>query len=552
MTTNQESSDCPGTGLPMNRRRALHLGGGALAASVISGTGFWKTFAQETSMPSSSAALQIVVDLTQPTQPLPHFWERCVNGDHAKQALRRDYQHQLARCHRELGFQSLRFHNVLASEMSVYFTKRPASFSRDIYSFFNVDQVYDFLVNEGMHPYVELSSMPRGLATDPNANIFSYSDATYVFNTSPPNNFSDWGNLVKAFVSHLVSRYGIQTVRTWPFEVWNEPNPLIFNGVSIGTFWTGTMEQYFELYRVSAEAIKSVDASIPVGGPAVDAGGLSYFQQFLDFVTSSGVPLDFCSSHGYESDRNAGPNGPADIFTAFRQAAPSHLPLYISEFGVNAAGNNDQSNNDTSYAAASILKTVHNSRGIADILSFWDFSDITEEQSQASNPFYGGWGLLNIYGVPKPAYRAFQLLHELGDQAVAVQLSAASTSVGALATTSRQAVDVLVYNHTSPIGSTTTPQTVQLSVRGLRRFPDAALSRIDAMHANPYQAWIDRGSPEYPTAKQIELLVAASELSWERLRPASAIANSANHDSVDVVFELELPADSVTALRFSN
>src|SRR5689334_735968 len=98
MTTNPESSDCPGTGLPMNRRRALQLGGGAWAATLINGTGPSKAFAQA-SVQSPSGALQIVVDLTQPTQPLPHFWERCVNGDHAKQALRRDYQHQLARCH---------------------------------------------------------------------------------------------------------------------------------------------------------------------------------------------------------------------------------------------------------------------------------------------------------------------------------------------------------------------------------------------------------------------------------------------------------------------
>jgi xylan 1,4-beta-xylosidase len=542
MKINAKHSESPGAGWPMNRRSALQLGGGALAATVINATGISKAFGQEPSGPSSSGGLQILVDLTQPTQRLPHFWERCVDGDHAKQALRRDYQNQLAKCHRELGFQSLRFHNVLSSEMSVCFPNRPAGFSQDIYSFFNVDQVYDYLVGQGMHPYVELSSMPRGLATDPNANIFNFADGTYVFNPSPPNNFSDWGNLVKAFVSHLVSRYGIQTVRTWPFEVWNEPNI---------PFWSGTMEQYFELYRVSAEAIKSVDASIPVGGPAADGSGLSYFQQFVDFVTSNGVPLDFCSSHGYENNTSAGPNGVSDIFTAFRQATPSQLPLYISEFGTNYNGNNDQLNTDTSYAASSIIKTVHNSRGIADILSFWDFSDITEEQSQASNPFYGGWGLLNIYGVPKPAYRAFQLLHELGDQAVNVQLSAASTSVGALATMSQRAVDVLVYNHMSPIGTTTTPETVQLTVRGLRRSPETTLRRIDAAHANPYQAWINMGSPEYPTAKQIELLAEVSELSWETLRPASVMPNTANHNGIDVVFELAMPADSVASLRFS-
>ena len=69
-------------------------------------------------------------------------------------------------------------------------------------------------------------------------------------NTSHPQP-GPWMELIDAFVRHLIQRYGIEEVRTWFFEVWNEPN--------LYHFWTGTQENYFKLYRYTVEALKDVD-----------------------------------------------------------------------------------------------------------------------------------------------------------------------------------------------------------------------------------------------------------------------------------------------------
>ncbi len=55
-----------------------------------------------------------------------------------------------------------------------------------------------------------------------------------------------------------MSRYGVEEVRTWFFEVWNEPN--------LKNFWTGSQQDYFDLYH-TVEVIKAVDAQLKVGGP---------------------------------------------------------------------------------------------------------------------------------------------------------------------------------------------------------------------------------------------------------------------------------------------
>lgn len=94
------------------------------------------------------------------------------------------------------------------------------------YYFYNVDVVYDYLVELGLKPVVELSFMPAAIAncTGPNGACV---EADYAFNDPgsykglrrPPKDFNDWYLLVKALVTHFVERYGIDEVSSWSFEV---------------------------------------------------------------------------------------------------------------------------------------------------------------------------------------------------------------------------------------------------------------------------------------------------------------------------------------------
>jgi len=61
-------------------------------------------------------------------------------------------------------------------------------------------------------------------------------------------------------VRHWIVRYGLDEVRRWYFEVWNEPN--------LRPFFQGGKSEYFELYRATVTAVKAVDAGLRVGGPA--------------------------------------------------------------------------------------------------------------------------------------------------------------------------------------------------------------------------------------------------------------------------------------------
>ena len=180
-------------------------------------------------------------DLSVSTTALPHFWEHTIGGDHAPMMLRADVQAQLARCHRKLGFRHLRFHGLLSDNMGTLICHR----EKFLYSFFNADKIWDFLLSIGMKPFIELSFMPTTLASGPDT-VFRYQG-----NVTPPRDYGQWSAFIRKIAAHWVERYGIDEVRSWYFEVWNEPN--------LHHFWTGSQEDYFKLYRYTVEALKGVD-----------------------------------------------------------------------------------------------------------------------------------------------------------------------------------------------------------------------------------------------------------------------------------------------------
>src|SRR5476651_1687358 len=89
-------------------------------------------------------------------------------------------------------------------------------------------------------------------------------------------------------------------------------------------------------------------------------------------------------------------------------------PVYYTEWSTSSNPFDDL--HDMPYAAAFIIKTVMEAQGYVNSYSYWTFSDIFEENYFSSLPFHGGFGLLNIYGVPKPSYRAYELLHHRSEE----------------------------------------------------------------------------------------------------------------------------------------
>jgi xylan 1,4-beta-xylosidase len=466
----------------------------------------------------------LVINARAQGRPFPHFWERMFGSGRAVLVLRADYQSDLTmmRSASDIGY--VRFHGLLdrgvglvESNAAPFYNR--ASMKRSRYNFSYVDQIYDALLAHGVRPFVELDFMPKALAADPHMRqSFWYRPIV-----SPPRSYAAWDSMIRALARHLISRYGIDEVAKWYFEVWNEPNL---------DFWGGVPKQptYFTLYDHTARALKEVNARIRVGGPATAQA--AWVSAFLAHVSAVKAPIDFVSTHVYANDTAENVFGidkriprRAMVCRAVRKvheeiarSAYPHLPLIFSEY--NASYSNEPDVTDTPYMGPWLAGTIARCDGLVQMMSYWTFSDVFEEGGVIRKPFYGGFGLIAEDQIPKAAFNAFAILHKLGD----VRLD--PTARSALITrTPSGAVAIALWNYSPPDGTgprytppppTRQVRTFKITIRGISPSAPGELWRVDDRHSNVLQAFDAMGRPRWPTPAQIRELRTAGQLAPPR------------------------------------
>ena len=452
--------------------------------------------------PSTSPPIPIVIDGNAPAHPFPHFWERMFGSGRAALSLRAGYRHDMHEVKAATGFGYVRFHGILDRDVGVYTVD--AQGRRD-YNFTYVDQIYDGLLQQGVRPFVELSFMPPDMASRQQTMGFWYNPIV-----APPKDWTLWTDLIQRLARHLVARYGIDEVSQWYFEVWNEPN---------GSFWGGDPHEptYFQLYDLTARALKSVSPRLRVGGPATAQA--AWVPAFIRYCTTHRVPVDFVSTHVYGDDTAENVFGTHEKLTrrdmVIRAVQKVHeeveaspmpaLPIIFSEFNATYTGT-EVDVTDSPYIGPWLANTIRACDGLVDSMSYWTFSDVFEEGGVARTPFHGGFGLIAAGGIPKASFNDFKLLHQLGDQRLA------ESSDSALVTRRPDgtlAIAVWNYAPPGPGGAVRTYQLTFRNVPGARR---AYVWLVDRDHGSALTAWRAMGGPRYPTFEQRRILLQAAEL----------------------------------------
>ncbi|MCU7552106.1 glycoside hydrolase [Chitinophagaceae bacterium LB-8] len=452
----------------------------------------------------------INVDFTKSASTLNTFFKECVGAGRANEGLRADWQQQLAYVKKECGFKYIRMHGLLTDDMAVY---KEDSKGNPVYNYMYVDVLFDFLQSIGMKPFVELGFMPNALAGGPQT-IFWWKG-----NVTPPKSHEKWADLIKNLTEHFTERYGADEVKTWYFEVWNEPN------LSPG-FWTGTQQDYFKLYKYAAQAVKSVNKEYRVGGPGT--AGAAWETEMIDYCSKNNVPIDFVSTHSYGVNQGFldeyGNSGTVlakeefavsgDVLQSRKEIATSPIPnleLHYTEWS--ASYTPADPIHDSYHEAAYVLQKLKQVGRAANSMSYWVFTDIFEEPGPRFEPFHGGFGMLSIQDINKPVFYSYQFLNQLGNIEL-VNKDAASW----VCKDSSGNIQALVWDYTYTLSDSTNNQ--QYFIRDLPSKSKGKLKinianvpngnyalevyRVGYRSNDAYSTYLDMGKPQQLSKQQVE------------------------------------------------
>jgi len=465
--------------------------------------------------------IEVAVDARDAAGTVARPWRPIIGSEHLALLLRgagpggRDVGEELAEAFRiaraELGAESVRAHAILHDSLRVY---REVD-GRPVYDFEGVDAALERLLATGLRPVVELSFMPRDLAVDPDRTVFDYRGII-----SPPRDMERWSALVTALVGHLAERFGRDEVRTWPFEVWNEPN--------LQVFWAADEAAYFELYAATARAVKAVDTALRIGGPATAAVG--WVDDLLTHSANAGLPIDFISTHTYGLP-------PLDLRPITARAGRPELPHYWTEWGISPTHGSPI--NDSVWGAPLVCHGMRSAAGRLESLAYWVASDHFVELGEPDRLFHGGFGLLTVGNLRKPRFWGLRILELLGETELRATLhgDGAGGLVEAWATSDAAGgrVAIAIWNGTidqsKADGDALLDRSIRLTVDGLE---EGGLRvrhrRIDATHSNIAAGWYGSDWPD--------------EAAWARLRAADRL------DELEPARSVEVGADGRISLEF--
>ena len=459
----------------------------------------------------------ISVDYGNEKGAMNTMFKECIGAGRANEGLRADWQQQLKIVKEDCDFKYIRMHGLLTDDMAVYKVDRNG---KAMYNYQYIDVLYDYILEIGMKPFVELGFMPSALASG-QETIFWWKG-----NVTPPYDYNKWEDLIYHLVKHWTERYGYEEVKTWYFEVWNEPN------LSPG-FWTGTQEEYFKLYKYAAQAVRKVNAEYKVGGPAT--AGAEWEPEMIEFCDKNSVPLDFISTHSYGVDQGfldefggsgtvLSPNEYSvsqDVIQSRKEISESSMPnleLHYTEWS--ASYTPADPIHDSYHEAPYILNKLKQIGKAANSMSYWVFTDIFEEAGPRFTPFHGGFGLMNTQGIKKSAYHTYSFLNKLSETELV------NTDKYSWACKNKKGDFQLLFwdfTHTLPKDSVNnqdyfnqdlpskTKGIVDVEIKGI---PEGnyqmEMYSIGYMHNDPYTLYCQLGKPSQLTKRQVEFLKSKS------------------------------------------
>jgi xylan 1,4-beta-xylosidase len=416
-----------------------------------------------------------------------------------------------------------------------------------IYDWTLTDKIMDSYIERKMKPLVEIGFMPKALSTksEPYQHQWSKKGELWTGWTYPPKDYTKWAELVYQWVIHSIERYGEDEVKTWLWEVWNEPD--------IG-YWSGSFEEYCKLYDYAVDAVKRACSACTVGGPHTtnpnSEKAYSYLVRFLEhclhdknYATGKqGAPLEFVAFHAKGNPKVVNSHIRMNMGTQLEaisrgfEAVNSYpelkdIPIIIGECDPEGCAACSQKRDPKYGYRNGTVYSSYTASSFAKIYELMDTHDINlhgvlswafEFENQE---WFASFRDLSTNGVNKPILNIFRMFgmmngkrvkveaeHAIGASQVITQGVRLQPDIDALACKGDKSISVMVWNyHDDDVPGETAEVALTLSSIEHNKVLIHHYA-VDQNLSNSFEAWKSLGSPQHPTAEEYAELERAGRL----------------------------------------
>jgi xylan 1,4-beta-xylosidase len=359
---------------------------------------------------------------TEKVETYTPFWSKVINIGYATDLLISDMREQITVLQNEIGFMYARIWGLFSDDMNI------ENYTGDTfaYNFSNINKLLDFMIKNRLKPFIELGPKPK--------LVIRSIEQTVVFQKSSNRSLEEWKNLIRAFLSHCIDRYGVEEVETWYFELWsNAMDSLRTNGNSTSNIVSDSklFGEYFKIFSFIKSMINEIIPGAKVGGCGLtmdlDNDTLdSFLKQWKlqsaqpDFFSINLFPIEVDNDKSRTLKKNMLStnadyisNKLNQIKISLQKAGFDKLELNVTEWNISIS--NRDFLNDSCFKAVYLIKNIiDNFDQQLNMLGYWMCSDIFSDFRDSKNLLHGGAGLITKSGIKKPSYYAFLMLKQLG------------------------------------------------------------------------------------------------------------------------------------------
>lgn len=458
--------------------------------------------------------MKITVDANRVTKNVHNFWNHI--HFHPTDAIEDDWgQRILNRVAEDKVAKTVRFYAMLEDIVTI------DENGKLHYDFTLNDTRIDYILLKGFDILLSYNFIPPCIASDPEElstvckNKTRYKGKFIV--TAPPKDYGLWEEICREYTRHIVERYGIETVKKWHLQCFNEPDLFKFF-MKNAKDTSERAAEYCKLYNSFQRGILAVSNELKLGGPAL-AGDMQFFDSFLEYLKANNCRFDFVSVHTYgialwelqKKVKTFNARNSIEKIEAIKGYMKKYgfekLPLIIDEWGAADHGycNIEEASQmmfrETELYSAYFTRMITLYDGLE--LGIDRMLICLSGQHEMVTDFSGFRSFFTLNFFAKPIYNAFKLGGKLGEEKLWCDTPYITDEYSIFPTKSGDGRVSIMLSHCTDDFKELKEEQLEIKLDGIKGEAKARLWIIDKDNANAYEEFKKIGSPENLTEEHI-------------------------------------------------